>query len=240
MDSIVLMVWRLKSINHDPEDSLSLPENEIRSLFFDKVTNGLLVGTAKGLAKFDHKANSFVRYHILEGKQLSDNMTLRAILRDINKHLWVASSEGLFLQKYGSSDFQNIKYDGLDIDPWSLLANEDGSIWVGTSTGLLNVSFSESENLSIQNPQDSFPFLEELASLRVGAMKSDREGNLWLGTESNGLFLWNTVEATIRRFPIAKNSKTAISYEAVRAINIDNTGRNLGWHPQRLKYSESQ
>ncbi|MEM8890832.1 MAG: two-component regulator propeller domain-containing protein, partial [Bacteroidota bacterium] len=214
----------MKIYQHDPEDSLSLPENEIRSLFFDKVSNALLIGTEKGLAKYDHKANSFIRYRLTEGGQTPEDMTIHAIIRDSGKNLWIASGNGLFFQRFGSAHFQNIQHNGQNIETWSLLEDENDSLWIGSDKGILRAVPSEKGSPSIQSPVDFNPYFQELSSLRIGAMKTDQQGNLWLGTETNGLYLWKVDSAILRHFPIAKNKKTAISYEAVRAINMDSQG----------------
>lgn len=214
----------MKVYQHQPGDSLSLPENEIRSLYYDKLSNGLLVGTTKGLARFDHSLHSFTRYDLLQAKKNSESITIRAIRRDAKNHLWVASSEGLFLQKFGSDNFQHVSYKSSSIDSWSLFADEEGRLWIGSSKGLLSGFFNEDQELTIEDTKKLNPSLEVLADHRIGAIKKDKEGSFWLGTEGNGLFVWKPASDSLFHFPIDKYSKSAISYETIRAINIDEKG----------------
>ena len=67
---------------------------------------------------------------------------------------------------------------GVDLPPGriqTMLADREGSLWIGSSAGLTRWSGGKLER---------FPMTDPLATASVLALAEDREGNLWVGTES--------------------------------------------------------
>ncbi|MEM6803326.1 MAG: two-component regulator propeller domain-containing protein [Bacteroidota bacterium] len=211
----------MKVYRHEAGDSLSIPNNEIRTLYFDKIYNTLLIGTTKGLAKFDHLLNAFIPYRLLGKESLAEDITIRAISRDLDKNLWIASSEGLFFQRFGQKTFQNIKFDSLPIDPWCLFIKQKAQVWVGSSMGILSVRLTADGKINIEEVES----LARVSTFIISAIKSDQAANIWIGTEGKGLYRWNPHLEALKKFPIAKYDPFSISNEAVRTINVSKDAR---------------
>ena len=62
----------------------------------------------------------------------------------------------------------------------ALLADRDGSLWIGTNAGLARWNDGKVQKLPVTDP---------LASASVLNLLEDREGNLWAGTETDGLHI---------------------------------------------------
>ena len=85
-----------KHYQHDPEDSTSLSNNGIRSVFIDSVGN-LWIGTEKGLNLFDDKAETFSHY--FPDKKNTNSISGRvvtSIIESRDKGLWFGTeNQGL-------------------------------------------------------------------------------------------------------------------------------------------------
>lgn len=60
----------------------------------------------------------------------------------------------------------------------TVLADRQGSLWIGTNAGLVRWTNGKIER---------FPVTDPLATASILAIMEDREGNLWIGTETSGL-----------------------------------------------------
>ncbi len=60
------------------------------------------------------------------------------------------------------------------------MPTEDGSLWIGTNGGLARWAGGKLQRLPVTDP---------LATASVLALMEDREGNLWVGTETGGLHI---------------------------------------------------
>jgi ligand-binding sensor domain-containing protein/signal transduction histidine kinase len=91
----------------------------------------------------------------------------------------------------------------------SLLADREGSLWIGTDDGLARWAEGKLERLPVTDP---------LASASVLSLMEDHEGNLWAGTESDGLHILRD-----QRFRIF-DAREGLSSGATTAIVEDSAG----------------
>lgn len=92
--------YRYTAYHHNKQDSTSISDNEIASLFLDKSGN-LWVGGAKGLARYDYEHDCFKRY------KFPDNRTPRvsSLIESTTGELLIGTAGyGLFSLKKGSDD----------------------------------------------------------------------------------------------------------------------------------------
>jgi len=90
-----------------------------------------------------------------------------------------------------------------------LLADREGSLWIGTDDGLARWADGKMERLPMTDP---------LASASVLSLMEDREGNLWVGTESDGLHILRD-----QRFRIL-DTREGLSSDATTAVIEDGAG----------------
>lgn len=161
-----------------------LPQNSVHSIAQTR-DSFVWLGTEEGLARFD--GVQFKVYNTRNGHgMLSDYIQSLAASRDGS--LWVGTDSGLnhFVPSSGAtrSNLANDPFfssftskDGLAGD-WVrvLYEDNDGILWVGTSSGL---------SLIRDGHVQAGP--KELAGVAVNAITSDAQGRVWAGTDS-GLF----------------------------------------------------
>lgn len=90
-----------------------------------------------------------------------------------------------------------------------LLADREGSLWIGTNSGLARMEDGKLQRLPVTDP---------LASASVLALMEDPEGNLWVGTESDGLHILRE-----QRFR-GMGAREGLSTDATTAVVEDGAG----------------
>jgi signal transduction histidine kinase/ligand-binding sensor domain-containing protein len=91
----------------------------------------------------------------------------------------------------------------------AILADREGSLWIGTDEGLARWAEGKLERL---------PVTDALATASVLALMEDREGNVWVGTESDGLHILRD-----ERFRIF-DAREGLSSDATTAVMEDGAG----------------
>jgi ligand-binding sensor domain-containing protein/signal transduction histidine kinase len=92
----------------------------------------------------------------------------------------------------------------------AMLADRDGTLWVGTNGGLARVR--------ADGKVERFPVTDPLAASSVLSLFEDREGNLWVGTETDGLHILRD-----QRFRIL-GVRDGLSSDAITTVVDDTAG----------------
>jgi signal transduction histidine kinase len=104
--------------NHNPDDSTSLSDNRVNSVYFDRAGT-LWVGTQNGLDKFDPKTNTFRTYSERDG--IAGNV-VSCVLEDGRGFLWMSTNKGISKFDPRTASFKNFTAaDGLpgsDLTGW--------------------------------------------------------------------------------------------------------------------------
>jgi len=143
-----------------------------------------------------HQLN-FRRIGIPQG--LSQN-SANAIIQDKSGYIWVATQDGL--NKFNGYEFTVFKHKQSDSTSirdnfiLSLLIDNNGDLWVGTSFGLdrLKSGSNQFEHYSLQNKKKNKKVNETINSLA-----QDKNGNIWIAT-LEGLYILNPKTNEMKSF----------------------------------------
>ncbi|MEO8780007.1 MAG: ATP-binding protein [Rhodanobacter sp.] len=137
-DGIAFKVFR-----HVPDDPLSLPNNQIYSLFVDRDNRIWAGGISSGLTVYDQVTGKFRnwQHNPANPHSLSDN-EVWSITQTPDGQIWAATQRGLDRMRLDGSGFDQLTPD---IDTTkvasfgptrALLASSDGRLWIGAESGL--------------------------------------------------------------------------------------------------------
>ncbi|PKP08957.1 MAG: hypothetical protein CVU09_13510 [Bacteroidetes bacterium HGW-Bacteroidetes-4] len=139
---------------HQPNDSTSLPSNEV--LAFEKDKNGQIwVGCYGGLATYDYTNKQFKQYtnNVADSATSFNQDVVWDIFSDSKKQLWVGTGKGLFRFDYDKSLFfrypTNYTSDHILLNTEINQIHEDneGYLWLATPKGLIRFNIQTEEAL---------------------------------------------------------------------------------------------
>lgn len=177
--------------------------------FAEDAQGGLIVATGTGLQRV---AGDRLTPLPLSVPGLGDNqVSVRAILRDRQQALWLATSDGV-IRIAGRDRRRFTTAHGLPSnDTRTLLEDPDGAIWIGTTGGGL----ARLVNDRIQH----FGPAHGLSDSTVLVLAADREDSVWIGTLAGGL-------NRLRAVPFSAITRLeGLPVDDVLSVYEDRTGR---------------
>jgi ligand-binding sensor domain-containing protein len=198
---------------HKPSDSTSLSSDFIhpRAMCVDR-KGALWIGTNKGLNQFNAEQKTFKRYVHQTGnpKSLSDD-NIEAIFEDRKGILWIGTSKGLNQRLSGEKDFHtpltdpNLQKSATWGRTIAICEDNLGTIWVATDTGVYR-----------SNPNTK---VFELFSSEVSnCIMKDSKGNIWIGTNFNGLLKVDPSTTRMEHFSHDPKKQSELSSYRVHSL----------------------
>lgn len=219
------------------EDSTSIADNYITSLYEDEAEN-LWVGTQNmGLCIYNKIKDNFINVkHCKNQNNCLSNNQIRVIYQDMNGTLWVGTADGLnkLLPVDNSKPltrrkfrFQHYKHDKENFNSLysnvinDIVADQSGNLWIATDGGL-NFYDIEDETFNRFNPKTETETIKNLITGKINTLFVDKDDILWLGTD-RGLIKANVKKHIYNHF---KKGSTVFSLSAEKITDItqDNTG----------------
>ncbi len=210
---------RVRSFKQRLSDPYSLPDNYVRSLL-PLPDGSMLVGTnVGGTARYDPRTGGFIRLKAMRGRIGS---RIYGFTPDGQGGAYLSSDGGAHHYVRGADAIdpmaeQTIRAaDGRPLGSFSILRDQDGTLWVGCEEGLW-----------VRRPGTGRFTLVELGGDHgrsdVWSILRDREGRLWIGTGADGLYLSNGQEP-FHAVSGLDGASALIGHRTIRALIQDARG----------------
>lgn len=185
---------------HNPKDAYSLTNNMIFNVKEDNKKR-LWVTTRYGFHLYDRLNDRFIHYKFQGAGRILNNQFISDFYFDSDSTAWIASVLGLMKYDFSNhkienrlSDFRDVRLiKGMDIH--IIKRDSHSNIWVLGNKGCFKVDFQQKRVIAI--------LLKGIngESLQTGASDfyEDREGNYWIATTGQGIFVLNKENKIIRR-----------------------------------------
>lgn len=176
----------------------------INNLYQDSRGN-IWISTGYGLNKYD--GAKFVKYI----SEVSDSTTLLSnnvyYVFENADSLFVLSTGGLQVYDYSTDSFRTLLYSGNGYNNKCIIKRKDGTILIGTSGYGIKIL-----DITPDGEVHALDFKEKYKDYYINSIVEDNSGNLWIGTEYNGLICIDS-----------KNNETCykqICGENINSVNI--------------------
>lgn len=191
--------------------------NNIRSLFEDSQGN-IWVGTKEGggLSKFDRDRGTFKHYkndpnnkfslsddYIFSINEIDSNLLLVGTYRK-GLDIFDKTKDKFYHYSHNKNDLQSISSNRVS----AIFKDQQGTIWIGND-----------EETDIFDP-DNRVFTKTNIKL-VFCFCNEGANNIWMGTKTNGLYLYNKTTGKSIIFNYSQDSKSGINNNNIRSIKKD-------------------
>ena len=172
--------------------------------------------TKEGLSRFD--GHTFTTYTTADGLP---HRSVRDLLETKKGEYWIATGGGLVRlnpDRRAGAPLFTVVHDGIGRtrDVWRLFQDSTGIVWIGTSEGLLRLD-ARGSDVALHASDLDMPTTPD--GRLVGSIAEDRDGSLWIGTRSAGLYR-RFVDGRIIRYTTADG----LPSDRVDALLVDSSG----------------
>ncbi len=214
---------------HDPNDSSSLSGNEVRAVFEDSRGDMWVGSTGGDLNRFDRENRKFIRYQHdkNDSERLSEDVF--SIYEDSRNNLWIGTSNGDFslfdrdAKVFIPVHYRNKKLSNHEI--WNITGDSEGNIWISTyRSGLYVMHYSGKGDPEIKHYVNDVNDEGSISSNNIFTVFEDSQGRIWIGTENEGLNLYDRVNGKFIRFRSDPFDERSLNNNSIWSIYEDLTG----------------
>ncbi|MBZ0256958.1 hypothetical protein K8I31_12905, partial [bacterium] len=227
--------YQFDSIQKNPFVTNTLVSNSLYTILTDR-TKQLWIGSDGGLNQYDPLTKTFKKFvHEPNNPNSLSHNTVTALEEDSKGNIWIGTwTEGL--NRYDSANQTFTRFPCTDVDHFnsidsvlnnnivrSILAANDGTIWVGVEQGGVNVLDPNTSMFHFyrSNPLDDFT----VSGSDVRVLYQDSKDRIWVGTNHNGLNLFIPKYENFKRYPFNLNSRFSLKGGRVNCLLEDNGGK---------------
>lgn len=159
---------------------------------------------------------------IIENKRIDLNNIINTyggvtnIFQDKRNNIWIATLGHLFVKPYSSENIQLFSKEF--INTVSVTEDPNGNLWfASTSNGIRKITFDFTTDLYSVSIKEYSKEFSNLPSNNIRAISSDRNGDIWIGTQEGNIFKYNQESQLFDDFSFS----SGLSGEAIQNIIID-------------------
>jgi diguanylate cyclase (GGDEF)-like protein len=205
----------------------ALSRKNVQALL-DEGPGRLWVGTGAGLDLLDTRDGSVQRHADLARAQGLPDSAVQSLLDDAAGGLWVGTDKGLFHRAAGSERFLNVALPAEEGMPFvtRLLRDSQQRVWVGTrSHGVYLVDADAVEAVPLRRlVKEAAGGAAGLANAAILAIAEAAPGDVWLGTDGDGILRIDTRSWQLRRVQHRPGRLSSLPDDDVAAMYRDRSG----------------
>lgn len=214
--------YEFEVFRKDLNDSASLMNNQVNAISED-CSGNLLVGTAAGLSIFHPATRTFSHINLNDGADKHASGYVSSLAKSTDGTVWIGSFNGLKRYNPLSGKVDAIvpppaaSPDGQD-KVQAISLDHAGVLWLSYGNTLACYDTKRSEYLPVP---DLLLKKAALMAGRIRMVRTDRQGNIWLGTEQSGLFCYWRTQGRLTHYYRNRQLKTGLPSNVVRDVYFE-------------------
>lgn len=214
----------LHNFRYSPETDGSLPDNNILRITEDKTGRIWLASRENGLLYFDAASNSFAKI-LADPNQIGTPYSndIRSVFTDSQGKLWLGYDNGFSQYDPASARFRHYISGRGDIpvtgEVNSFAESKTGIIWATTQKAGLIAFNKKTEMITKHGNSELYEITPWLYKIIA-----DQDGNLWYGSEENGLSKFNPSSGELQKYGHRDGDRHSISSNQVLDVLQDSNG----------------
>jgi ligand-binding sensor domain-containing protein/signal transduction histidine kinase len=183
-------------------------------------------GTQGGLNRYD--GYEYKVYTTSADPTTISNNFVTSLTEDKNGNIWIGTFNGLNklifidnkIERFSALNNEKIKLVNV------LYKDTDQNIFIGHQNGIAKLIIDEKNNEFFELEENIDPRFEELKGKNIEAIHRDNQGNLWVGTKLNGLYLFyaNSLDNNNIKHYTSGGGIHSISFNHIISITSDPIG----------------
>ena len=197
-------VYRISKDHEQVEKIIDGPGSATRTIF--ATNNHIFVGyDAHGASRYDLKGNFISHYYYQTNPEFNlETASVRKIWRDTRGRIWIGSYCGLFMDtgteliRFDPEDYNGLPHNSI----YDIYEDRQGGLWISTWSG--GVSYSHHADNKFKTFRHSTTS-NTLSSNMVSSFAQTPNGNLYVGTELDGLNLFDKRSNKFTKVKVLEN-----------------------------------
>jgi signal transduction histidine kinase/ligand-binding sensor domain-containing protein len=193
-------------------------------------TGNIWIASNVGLIKFNRVDNQFELFtHNASDPESISNSFCTGLHIDSFNRLWISTQQGLNRYCSESKSFKTAA-EGINGEDFSkslflkLTEDQQKNLWINSEDGLFRIKLTGNSAEKLQhfphNPYDP----NSISGNMLSGIYVDRDDNVWIGAENNGLYLFNREQQNFHRVTSGGKGVKNLEDISVNAIFQDNAG----------------
>lgn len=213
---------RFKIYLHNNKDTNTLYNDNVLALFCDS-RKTIWAGTSTGLNRYNQEKDIFERVPLQTAP-----LNITCIYEDKKGTLWIGTANGLYAfanrQPELASHFKAGSINAIaGNNVRAVFEDHNGHLWIGSNNGLTRM-VPQKNGYSFENFTHEPGNPRSLSAVHVTAITEDAKQQLWVGTQTSGINLFDASTKSFTRFTKTGNNSAGLINNNIRTMTSTRNG----------------